>query len=65
MGIDASILTFILVGAFVLGVIDGLQSAADKEADLRELARPSIKHLEVEAKRAADELRALDREGGL
>lgn len=63
MGIDVSILTFLLVGAFVLGVIDGLMNVADKEADPLDLARPSIEHLEVEAKRAADELRALDREG--
>ena len=62
--INVSVLVLLLVAALVLGAIDGLLAAMDREPDPLDLARPSVERLEVEARRAAEELHQLDRDEG-
>ena len=54
--------TFLLIAAFVLGMVSGLRDDPE-EPDPLEVARPSVHRLEAEALRAAEELRQLDPPG--
>lgn len=56
---DLLTILIIVIVVVVLAAIDD-----DPEPDPLDLARPSVEHLNVEAQRAMEELRQLDRDEG-
>jgi hypothetical protein len=57
-----SLLTFLMITAFVLGMLSGFRDNPE-ERDPIEVARPSIERMEAEALEAAKELRQLEPPG--
>jgi hypothetical protein len=61
--VDVLAVLIVLAVIAVYAVLDALEDDPGEELDPLDLARPSVERLEAEARRAAEELQALDRQG--